>query len=390
VLLRTLRLRQNFTGFLSDPSGDSQQQVNDDVALGGHAFYSRRQQLFSPSDRFEIGVFARTDWIDQSQKRLSVVDGRVTADQVEARVRAIDVAGYVDVALHPLSFLTLRGGVRLDGLSYFTEDRGAGAEGQARASQGLHIGRKASVELKVVPGLSVLASYGEGFRSPQARSLAESESTPFTRVRSCEGGLRYANGMVAASAAGFRTWLSDDLVFDQATVRNERVPGTARTGGTADLTVRPRPWIHLALNTTYTRAEFRGENSLYRKGDLLPYAPQLVSRADVDVTPTFGEFKGRKLTGQLGFGASHLARRPLPYGQFGHDIFLLDAQAGIRFGEIGLTLRAYNLLGARWYDGEYMFASNWSPDRGAASLVPMRHVTVGAPRTLFASLEVFL
>jgi hypothetical protein len=36
-----------------------------------------------------------------------------------------------------------------------------------------------------------------------------------------------------------------------------------------------------------------------------------------------------------------------------------------------------------------LFASNWDPGQ-SASLVPMRHVTVGAPRTLFASLELYL
>jgi iron complex outermembrane receptor protein len=35
LVLRSLRLRQNYTGFLSDPSGDSQEQQNDDVVVGG-------------------------------------------------------------------------------------------------------------------------------------------------------------------------------------------------------------------------------------------------------------------------------------------------------------------------------------------------------------------
>lgn len=390
AVLRTLRLRQNFTGYLTDPSGDSQQQLNDDVVLGGTAFYRLRKRLFSPRDKFEIGVSARSDWVDQSQKRLATADQRVTANEVDAEVRALDVAGYFDTALHPLSWLTLRGGVRIDGLSYRTVDNGAAAAGQSRASQGTHFGKKASLELHVLPGLDVVGSYGEGFRSPQARSLAESETTPFTTVVSGEAGVRYVNQQLAVSAAAFRTRLSDDLVFDQSTARNEVVPGTVHTGATADVTFRPRPWINLNLNGTYTRAEFRESARGLQRGDLVPYAPQIVTRADLAVTPVVWEWKNRKLETQLGTGISYLARRPLPYAQLGHSIFLVDAQASVRLGELGLSLRAFNLLDSHWYDGEFSFASNWDPGQGGASLVPMRHVTVGAPRTLFASIELYL
>lgn len=389
LVLRTLRLRQNNTGFLLDPSGDSLQQLNDALVVGGRAWYRLRKHVFSPRDRFELGVAVRSDWIEQSQRRLASVDDRVLETQVDARVHALDIAGYLDAALHPLSWLTLHGGVRLDGLSYRTVDQGAAADGQARASQGLHVGEKASLALHALPGLDLIGSYGAGFRSPQARSLAESERTPFTRVRSCEGGVRYASDWLALSAAGFRTWLSDDLVFDQASGRNDAVPATARTGATADLTLRPEPWIALNLNGTYTRAVFRAGNEDYQKGDLVPYAPQIVARAALSLTPTLWSVGTRTLRAELGGGASYLARRPLPYAQFGHRIFLLDAQARLRFGELALALTAFNLLDTAWYDGEFAFASNWHPEQ-AATLVPARHVTVGAPRTLFASLELYL
>jgi len=390
LVLRTLRLRQNFTGYLTDPSGDSQEQLNDALVVGGTASYRLRKRLFSDKDSFEIGVSARSDWIDQSQKRLATADQTVTANEVDAQVRALDVAGYFDLALHPLSRLTLRGGVRIDGLAYRTTDHGAQGAGQTRASQGVHFGKKASLELHVLRGLDLVGSYGEGFRSPQARSLAESQTTPFTSVVSGELGARYVNEQLALSVAGFRTKLSDDLVFDQATARNEVVPATVHTGATADLTYRPHPWVNLNLNGTYTHAAFDETARGYNEGDLVPYAPQIVTRADLAVTPVLWEWKQRKLQTQLGTGISYLARRPLPYAQMGHHIFLLDAQASVRFGEVGLSVRGFNLLDAHWYDGEFLFASNWDPGQSGASLVPIRHVTVGAPRTLFASLELYL
>jgi TonB family protein len=390
LVLRNLRLRQNFTGFLLDQSGDSIQQLNDALSVGMNAFYRMRLRLLSANDSFEVGVSARNDWIDQSQKRLASSDQRVTSDDVDAKLRALDVAGYLDTAFHPHERVTLRAGIRIDGLGYYAQDLGGAAEGQARSSQGVHFGEKANVEVRLVDSLFALLSFGEGFRSPQIRSLAESESTPFTRVRSLEGGLRLDHGRVRASAAGFGTWLSEDLAFDPTTGRSEKVPATRRSGASVDASYQPLSWLYGTLNLTYTRAELRASGHGYRAGSLLPYAPQLVARADVAATPVLGEWLGRKLIGQLGLGASLLSRRPLPYGQFGHDIFLLDAQAGLRWGEVAINVRAFNLLDARWYDGEFLFASNWNPASEGASLVPTRHVTVGAPRTVFASLELYL
>ena len=100
-------------------------------------------------------------------------------------------------------------------------------------------------------------------------------------------------------------------------------------------------------------------------------------------------WKARDLSLLVGASFSCMARRPLPYSQWGHDIFLVDAQAGLRWGELGVTIKTFNLLGADWYDGEFMFASKWDRDQ-AAALVPTRHVGVGAPRGVFASLELYL
>jgi outer membrane cobalamin receptor len=389
LVLRSLRLRQNFTGFLSDPNGDSSQQLNDALTLGATGSYDYRLPIFAANDTIRVGFFARTDWIDQSQKRLALADNRVTADEVDATVRAHDLAGYLDLALHPLSRLTLRGGVRADGLAYAARDDGAAAAGQSRASQGFHVGKKATADVALARWLHGLVSYGEGFRSPQARSLAEGETTPFTSVRSYEAGLRVGANGLAASVAAFQTSLSDDLVFDQATGRNERVPATRRRGAAADVVATPRPWLVGAVSATYAHAAFTASDADVRVGDLVPYVPQWVFRADAAARPTLGAWRGIPIAGRLGAGASLMARRPLPYGEWGHDVFLIDAAAGLRVGRLELTAEVFNLLDARWYDGEFVYASRWNPNQ-AASLVPQRHVTVGAPRTLFFSVTAFL
>ncbi|HYQ14421.1 MAG TPA: TonB-dependent receptor plug domain-containing protein, partial [Polyangiaceae bacterium] len=129
VVLRSLELRSNFTGFLTDSvGGDSTQQRNDATTFGATASYRRELRLLSTHDALEAGVSLRTDSIEQSQHRLSRFNSEVTDDAlspgVQAKVRATNAAAFLDTALHPLRRVTLRGGLRADGLSYLTEDVG--------------------------------------------------------------------------------------------------------------------------------------------------------------------------------------------------------------------------------------------------------------------------
>jgi TonB family protein len=403
AVVRSMRLRQNFTGYYEQPvpgvlgedpaiaskSGNSEQIINDATTFGLRGYYRVLMRVFDRADSFEAGVSARYDRVSQSQKRLAVADSRVTLDEVDAKVHATDIGGYFDAALHPIKRVTLRAGARVDGLSYSTQDNGGLGQGQRRSAQGAHLGKKATAEVFLLRGLSAVASYGEGFRSPQARSLAANETTPFTRVTSLEAGVRYQEGTFRGSAAAFRTSLSDDLAFDQATARNERTPATRRTGVTAELAATPEPWLVSSASVTYTRSAFSQTAGGYREGDLLPYSPQVVARSDLAFTPLLGHLWGRELRGHLGAGLTFFGARPLPYGEFGHDVFLVDASASVRLKEVQLGVEAFNLLDARWYEGQYTFASNFTPD-AAPSLVPQRHVTVGAPRTLLATLSIYL
>lgn len=405
VVLRSMRLRQNLTGYLVEPfsgtaaevananaahaKGNSEQQINDALTFGLTASYHRHVRVFAPTDSIEAGVSARADRIDQSQRKLAIDTGEVTLDEVGAKINATDVGGYLDLALHPVSRVTVRGGLRIDGLAYVTEDDGGQSRGERRAAQGAHLGKKGTLDVLLAPGLRAVASYGDGFRSPQARSLQEGQNAPFTAVQSYETGLRYQTAELRTTASVFRTVLSDDLAFNQTTARNDRTPPTQRTGVTAEMAAQPTTWFDAAASVTYTRAEFTHTDGGYASGDLLPYAPQVVVRMDVAWSPTLGRLWNHELTGHLGLGGTGVARRPLPYAEFGHDYFLVDALVSARLEHVQLGVSAYNVLNLDWYDGEYTFASNFK--RGATpSLVPERHVTVGPPRTVLATLSLFL
>lgn len=402
VIFRGLSLRQNFTGFLVESQrggaeridSDNTQQLQDAVTTGATASYRRNVAVFSKRDAFEVGFYGRTDWIDQSQRRLAAVGGAPTETLVDAKVRATNVAGYLDGALHPLRRLALRGGVRVDALSFSAQDRlpqgGVASAGAERTAQGAHFGKKLTADVLVVPALHAVASYGEGFRSPQARSLASGERTPFTEVKSYEAGVRYGDGLrLQGSLAAFHTRLTDDLAFDEQTARNERAPATQRTGAAIELVARPRSFWTSSVSATYTRASFTNTDARFVAGDLLPYVPQLVIRADTAIRGRLWRVAGRELEGRVGYGIEALARRPLPYGEFGKNLFVLDASTGLRLREVELGVDVTNVFDTAHYDGEFVFASNFV--RGApAELVPQRHVTVGPPRALFASLTLHL
>ena len=402
LVFRSLSLRQNFTGYVADAQrggadkleSDNSQQINDSITVGSTASYRKNVTLLSSRDAFEIGVFGRHDIVDQSQRRLAELNDAPTSTLVDAAVHGTNVAGYVDAALHPITKLAVRGGLRMDGLAYSAEDRvnaqGVAVASQRRAAQGARLGKKLTLDYSLLPRIHAVASYGDGFRSPQARSLSNGERTFLTEVTSGEIGLRYADGKrFDGSLAGFYTDLSEDLVFDPVTARNERVPGTVRRGIAAELTARANDLLLLSSSATYTHASFTAGDDQYGQGDLLPYVPQLVLRTDATVKRKLTRVLERDLEGRIGTGLEGLIRRPLPFGDVGQNVFLIDASAALRLREIEIGVDVFNLLDTSWYDGQFVYGSNFSrapnPPR-----VPFRHVTVGPPRTLFFSLTLFV
>ncbi len=389
-VLRGLRLRANYTGYLQEVTrGDGTEQLNDAFTFGATSRFERRVKLLTPNDAIEAGLYMRHDRIEQGQNRVSPIDDVPFATLVDADVRATDVAAFAAYRTSLFSRVTIEVGLRADGLAYTSRDVQAkdGIQGSWRTSQGLCIGKKATVTVPIAKALIAVASYGDGFRSPQARSLSDGQSTPFTTASTQELGLRYERGKrVEASVALFHASLSDDLLFDERTYRNERVPATRRLGVAWSLVARPHPTFLASLSGTYARATFIEGGPGADEGSLLPYVPQLVMRGDVAYKPELS--RTHHLAGHFGAAFTGLHSRPLPYGEFGKDVFLVDASAAVTWrNAVTVKLDATNLLGGDWYDGEFVFASRWNA-QATPSLVPERHVTVGPPRSIFATLSI--
>jgi iron complex outermembrane receptor protein len=249
--------------------------------------------------------------------------------------------------------------------------------------------------VEALPVLSVIGAYGEGYRSPMALVLDDGEPAPFVKVRSGDLGVKAELGArdeLELRASGYLTHLEDDVAFDPREGRVEPVGPTRRIGAVLYAVARPWPWLLGAASVTYVHASLQESPPAgaedpeppFRKGQLLPYVPPVVVRADVSADHTLLEVAGRPLEGRAGVGFSYWAPRPLPFSQRAASVSLLDAELGLGYAPFDVALSCFNVLDREYAALELSYASNWNPD-GFASRVPARHVMAGAPRTFFAS-----
>ena len=110
-------------------------------------------------------------------------------------------------------------------------------------------------------------------------------------------------------------------------------------------------------------------------------------RSDTAITPIVTRWLNRDLRLRLGGGFSYLFHRPQPLSQVGTDVFIVDAQASLRLREVEFGIQIENLLNSEYHDSEFTYPSTFGSDR--ATLLPRRHVTVGDPTTVMATLSYY-
>ena len=289
-----------------------------------------------------------------------------------------------------LSYIALLGLLALIGIPVFwngaayaiDEPLANGGAGSRRDAFGFFVGPKVTLEVKAARWLRLFASYGKGFRSPQARSLGDGENAPLTEVHSSEVGARWSFGpLLRGSVAGFLTYVGTDFVFDHASGRNILTGEALRTGVAWLVESQPARFAKLRVSGTWARAQ-----KLDGAGTLLPYAPTLVMRGDLDLRQRVGTFFGRRVTLLGGIGATVLGSRPLPFGERSKALALVELNAGVEVGPLTFSFEVYNLADVRWRDGEFVFSSNWNPQQ-QNTLVPVRHFTAGRPLTVQGTLS---
>lgn len=418
LYLASFRARTNFTGFTQrsriEPTwvgrGDLIEQSNDDFGIGGGVSY-RSGRLVPCKDvavQYELGSEVRTHRIAQQQNLLQAPQNETWDQRDDAELKTTDIGAFADVLVSGSKYVRVRGGARADLLFFDVDDKLGNfipsfskkthVVGFRRTASGAAFGPRATVEGHPASWLRLSASYGQGYRSPQARQLEEGEQAPFARVRSYEAGATIRQGdLVSLSAVAYQTDLSYDLAFDPGEGRLERIGPTTRRGLVGYLLASPAEWVNVSLSATYVHATLdspptptpENPSPPFVSGQSLPYVPPLLVRSDVAFARAIGSAFGKPLAWKVGYGTTFLSSRPLPYGQTSPPVFLLDATVGLRRDWLELSIDALNLLGAQYADTEYAFVSNWQTS-ATPSRVPARHITAGSPRALLASVTLYL
>ncbi len=416
------RLQENFTGFIQQSQvlervggrGDLIEQQNQTTSIGVSGRYRTAplKQGKSMTTTVEVGASGRMDTIDQAQNLLDAAVRNQTWDRrIDASIRAMDLGMWTEFDWKFKRIVRARIGVRGAMLSYDTEDRlgnfvpltrpqDAFIPGFRRSTLGTAWGPRASLEVRPTKHFSLLAAYGEGYRSPQARLLEDSEPTPFARVRSVDFGVRYKRRKaLKLNLGGYYTHLSDDVAFSASDSQLERIGATQRLGGVFHLVTRPNDWLVGSLSVTYVHATLLEQppssaeepQPPFSEGQHLPFIPPLVVRADVGVKkPLSQTFGGQRLTLKSGIGFSYLSSRPLPFGDFAEPVTLLDVSGGITWGPLELMIEVFNALDAEYAAVEFSFPSDWNPNDGFRPRTPARHMSAGSPLGWMASLGVQL
>jgi iron complex outermembrane recepter protein len=419
-LINNFRLQANYTGFnevsRTNPSwtgrGDLIEQQNEDRTVGLRGRYRTRE--FSPFSflrgLFEVGLSGRFDHIEQTQNLLQAPQNTTWDQRIDATISALDVGGYLDLDSTWFQRAHLRGGVRADLLSYQVSDRLQNfvpafrqedyIPGYRRSAAGIAAGPRLSLEVDLVRGLSAIAAYGEGYRSPMALLLDDGEPAPFVKVRSTDLGLHFRagpNDELDLRAGGYFTHLDSDVAFDPHEGRATSVGPSDRLGASLYARARPWPFLLAALSVTYVHASLRDPPAAsaedpsppFEKGQLLPYVPPVVLRADLSAQHALATLAEHPLVGRIGAGYSYWSPRPLPFSERAAPVSVLDAELMLRYRMFALSLSCLNLLGTKYAAMELSYASNFDPD-AAPSRLPARHVMAGAPRTVLLTLEVLL
>src|SRR6187402_3303753 len=320
---RSLRILENFTGFLLDvqePLQKAHGQRGDmidlsvkEATIGARGSARWHGRAFNEPQHIELGYFARGDFTTGTQQRLAAATGHPYQADTHLDATLGDIGLYADADLKPVHWLTLRGGVRSDLFSYDVVDHcavrdvdelsassppidqgcGEGNHGKQRAStSSIAVLPRASLLFGPFAGFTLTASYGEGVRSVDPSDITQDAKTPFARIKAYEGGVLYAHQSdhlaLSARSIFFLSYVDKDLVFSETLVKSE-------------------------LNETHL---------------LVAYVPSVVLRSD---TALFKELPwvllGHQARAALGLGATYVGPRALPFGERSEPLFTLDASA---------------------------------------------------------------
>ena len=429
-IYRTMRLRENWTGFLLDVQeptqtphpqrGDLIDFHYDALTVGMRGLARWHGTLFGLRQEVEGGYFARIDQTNSTQDR--DLAGQPTVPipykrDVDLTSTLGDVGVYLDGNIHFLPWLSVRGGMRADmfifdvlnkcpvqsvdtpsetspqiDVSCFSETpQGKPAESFTRqATAAGAILPRASLILGPIEHFQFTGSAGSGVRTVDPSYVNQANQPPAIVADSRDIGVGYSRTFepknvgpisVSVKSSFFNTHVGQDLIFNPTEGRNTLSTGSTRTGWQGAARVAGRHF-DVAANATFVKAVFDDT------GLLVPYVPDVVLRGDAAVffdLPWKLDKKPVRVT--VGYGVSYVGPRPLPYGATSDTIFISDASVGFTWSLFNVRFWGQNLFDAKYRLGEYNYASDFH-SMPAPTLAPQRAFTAGAPQTLYVSLGI--
>ncbi len=373
---RSLKLLENFTGYLNDPlHGDRRSQAQQTFTFGltgAHEAHVFRALTLTTGAGVRGDHFQQHE--DQIGQELEVISNRraLEGTQLITHARA-------GITWTPHSQLRLNTGGRLDTVHVNVVDR---LDEDQRSKDTLFaLSPRTTLQWAPLQQWTFFLAHGQGFRPPEARAFSSFTSTSssfddeqltgnqpeVTRSNAMEAGSKWdVTSWLQASAAGFLTLIQRESIFDHASGVSVEVNGTRRLGGELALRATPLSWLTLRADVTFTDARF------VESQNPVPFAPWLVSNVKATASHESG-WSG-------GVQALYVAPRTLPHGATGSTLLRTDAKVGYQWRLLQVGLEVENIFNQRLREGEYHYASRWDLDQPASQL-PAIHTAAGPPRT---------
>jgi TonB family protein len=405
---RATRIREDFTGFATDAGTETSLGTMLDLAMteqsiGARGSARKHIDVFGQPQELELGYYARGDAVDNVQTLVARATQVPYATDASFTGVLGNLALYADTSLKPLSWVTVRGGVREELFTYVVEDHCPTAPagipcmedpqpaGNPRTSlANSAFLPRASLLLGAFDGFTFVASYGRGVRSLAIDEVTAVPTPELAEISSYEGGVSYARttpiGALTASSVFYTTHVSRDELFDPTVGRTVETGPTTRTGWTAVGRFTGR-FFDEALNVGAVRGVIDGTGLT---DPAIPYVPHIMARSD---TALFGDLPwqidNHPVRVSFGPAVTYVGVRSLPFGESSVPYVLFDAALKFDWRAFQLSLLGTNLLNTQYRLSEFTFVSDFHTQT-TQTLTPMRTFTAGAPRMLFISLSATL
>lgn len=409
---RTMRIRENFTGWLNDVSfepdgtpvgvqrGDGSETRYQVFRAGSRGQYTLTINAFKRQQLLALGYAIRLDHGNSGLFRIRPVTGIPYRRIFDFDFTTINLAGWLQTQLQVVSWLTMRAGVRIDTFSFgvlnlnlpSSDREGRRETTQTSQAFGFAVNPRATMDFLLTKGLHLVLSYGQGTRSTEAAALSDNETAPFAKAQVADAGLAYSFGQMGkgfflkAQLSYVFSYVDKDLIFDEEQGRNVLTSASQRHAVLFGTRMKVDRWFDALVNVGYAYATREDT------GELFPYIPQLVVRADVAVNGPLFKWKvgGLPVIGRAGLGFTFVPGRPLPFQEFGDPFYLLSFGASVRFWHVEVGVEARNLLNLQYRNAEFNYASNFIGPGAVPPRLPQRHFAAGEPFNIMGTLTLHI